>query len=186
MTINKNEKNLIWLDLEMTGLNPEKDRIIEIATVITDVNLNILAKGPIIPIYQSNNQLKLMDTWNLDTHTNSGLLDKVKKSKFKEKEAEKETINFLKKWIQEKTSPMCGNSITQDRRFLFKYMPELENYFHYRQIDVSTLKELAFRWNPAILLRLRQKKSTCPHSALNDILNSISELNYYRKHFLKI
>ncbi|WP_241973769.1 oligoribonuclease [Candidatus Pantoea edessiphila] len=176
-----NENKLIWIDLEMTGLNPEQDRIIEIATIITDINLNILAKGPIIAVYQQNEHLQQMDNWNLRTHANSGLLDRVKKSTFTEKSAEKATITFLKKWVPAKKSPMCGNSVGHDRLFLCNYMSELEKYFHYRCIDVSTLKELAYRWKPEILLN---RKKTCSHSALNDIIESIEELKYYRKYLL--
>ena len=138
-----NENNLIWIDLEMTGLDPERDRIIEIATLVTDANLNILAEGPTIAVHQSDAQLALMDEWNVRTHTGSGLVDRVKASAVSEHDAELATIEFLKQWVPAGKSPICGNSIGQDRRFLFKYMPQLEAYFHYRYLDVSTLKELA-------------------------------------------
>ncbi|MBK4775723.1 oligoribonuclease [Candidatus Pantoea edessiphila] len=177
------ENNLIWIDLEMTGLDPEKDRIIEIATVITDINLNILAKGPVIAVYQSDKQIQHMNDWNLQVHTNSGLLNRVKESKYKEKDAEELVVEFLKQWVPEKKSPICGNSICQDRRFLFKYMNKLEAYFHYRCLDVSTLKELATRWKPEILYNI---KKTCSHVALNDILDSIAELAYYRKYLFTL
>lgn len=147
-----NENNLIWIDLEMTGLDPERDRIIEIATLVTDANLNILAEGPTIAVHQSDEQLALMDDWNVRTHTGSGLVERVKASTMGDREAELATLAFLKEWVLEGKSPICGNSIGQDRRFLFKYMPELEAYFHYRYLDVSTLKELARRWKPEIWL----------------------------------
>lgn len=146
-----NENNLIWIDLEMTGLDPERDRIIEIATLVTDANLNILAEGPTIAVHQSDEQLALMDDWNVRTHTASGLVERVKASTMGDREAELATLEFLKQWVPAGKSPICGNSIGQDRRFLFKYMPELEAYFHYRYLDVSTLKELARRWKPEIL-----------------------------------
>lgn len=155
-----NENNLIWIDLEMTGLDPERDRIIEIATLVTDANLNILAEGPVIAVHQSDVQLALMDDWNVRTHTGSGLVDRVKASTLDDRAAELATIEFLKQWVPAKTSPICGNSIGQDRRFLFKYMPELEAYFHYRYLDVSTLKELARRWKPEILDGLKKKGRT--------------------------
>lgn len=177
-----NEKNLIWIDLEMTGLNPEKDNIIEIATVITNFNLDILAEGPEIPIFQSTQILNAMSYWNIKTHTQNGLIQKVQNSQYNEEKAEKITIQFLEKWVPKKTSPMCGNTIIQDRRFLFKYMPILESFFHYRHIDVSTLKELAFRWKPQILNKIKKNKN---HSALKDIYSSINELSYYRKYFIR-
>lgn len=150
-----NENNLIWIDLEMTGLDPERDRIIEIATLVTDANLNILAEGPTIAVHQSDEQLALMDDWNVRTHTASGLVERVKASTMGDREAELATLEFLKQWVPAGKSPICGNSIGQDRRFLFKYMPELEAYFHYRYLDVSTLKELARRWKPEITLTPR-------------------------------
>jgi len=176
------KNNLIWIDLEMTGLNPDKNKIIEIATIITDKNLKILSMGPVIAIYQSEKILKYMDKWNTETHTKSGLIKRVKKSRYDEQYAEIKTIDFLKKWTVFNTSPMCGNSIHQDRRFLYKYMPKLEKYFYYRHIDVSTIKELILFWKPNILKRYTKKNN---HSALQDIKNSIKELLYYRKYFIK-
>ncbi|EOI3504864.1 oligoribonuclease [Cronobacter dublinensis] len=178
-----NENNLIWIDLEMTGLDPRQDRIIEIATLVTDADLNILAEGPVIAVHQSDEQLALMDDWNVRTHTASGLVERVKASTMGEHEAERATIEFLKEWVPAGKSPICGNSIGQDRRFLFKYMPELEAYFHYRYLDVSTLKELARRWKPAVLDGLKKQNT---HQALDDIRESVAELAYYREHFIKL
>lgn len=180
MTINQN--NLIWIDLEMTGLNPKIHRIIEIATLITDNLLNIIAEGPVISIYQKEKYMLRMDQWNTITHTKNRLITRVKNSIYNETKAELETIIFLKKWVPIQSSPMCGNSITQDRIFLRQYMPTLENYFHYRNIDVSTLKELVYRWNPKISKNF-QKKNT--HRALEDIRESILELNFYKNYFFK-
>ncbi|QTL39648.1 oligoribonuclease [Xenorhabdus budapestensis] len=180
--MSKSENNLIWIDLEMTGLDPERDRIIEIATIVTDSELNILAEGPVIAVHQSDEQLALMDDWNVRTHTASGLAERVKQSLFNEAEAEKATIAFLEQWVPAGKSPVCGNSIGQDRRFLFRYMPELEKYFHYRYLDVSTLKELARRWKPELLAGLSKKNT---HQALDDIRESIAELVYYREHFIQ-
>ena len=174
--------NLIWIDLEMTGLNPDTDLIIEIATVITDKDLNILAQGPVIAVHQSDKALAAMDDWNQTHHGQSGLIERVKASIINDAEAERLTIEFLKDWVPVSTSPICGNSIGQDRRFLYRYMPKLEAYFHYRNIDVSTLKELAARWAPAVKDGFN-KEST--HQALDDILESIEELSYYREHFIK-
>ncbi|QWA10308.1 oligoribonuclease [Sodalis ligni] len=178
-----NENNLIWIDLEMTGLDPERDRIIEIATLVTDANLNVLAEGPVLAVRQSDEQLALMDEWNVRTHTASGLVDRVKASTVDEDAAVEQTLEFLRQWVPEGKSPICGNSIGQDRRFLFRYMPALEAYFHYRYLDVSTLKELARRWKPEILEGLT-KKST--HQALDDIRESVAELAYYREHFIRL
>jgi len=175
-------QNLIWIDLEMTGLDPDNDLIIEIATVITDKNLNVLAQGPVMAVHQSDAALAAMDDWNQQHHGQSGLIDRVKASTINDAEAERLTIEFLKQWVPENTSPICGNSIGQDRRFLYRYMPKLEAYFHYRNIDVSTLKELAARWAPAVKDGFN-KEST--HQALDDILESIEELRYYREHFIK-
>jgi len=175
-------QHLIWIDLEMTGLNPDSDLIIEIATVITDKDLNILAQGPVLAVHQSDAALAAMDEWNQKHHGESGLIDRVKASTINEAEAERLTIEFLKQWVPENTSPICGNSIGQDRRFLVRYMPKLEAYFHYRNIDVSTLKELAARWAPEVKNGFN-KVST--HQALDDIIESIEELRYYREHFIK-
>lgn len=177
------KQNLIWIDLEMTGLDPERERIIEIATIVTDKNLNILAEGPVFAIHQSDELLGNMNEWCVHTHTANGLVERVKTSKLTERSAELQTIDFLKKWVPKGTSPICGNSVAQDKRFLFKYMPELADYFHYRHLDVSTLKELASRWKPEILKGF-EKKNT--HLALDDIRESIAELVYYREHFIRL
>ncbi|OCG19399.1 oligoribonuclease [Gilliamella sp. WF3-4] len=178
-----NSSHLIWIDLEMTGLNPITDRIIEIATVVTDSNLTILAEGPVIAVHQSDEQLALMDEWNQNTHGKSGLIERVRKSTITEQQAEQQTIEFLKQWVPENCSPICGNTIGQDRRFLFNYMPNLESYFHYRYLDVSTIKELAKRWKPEILKGISKQSS---HQALDDIRDSIAELAYYRQHFFDL
>ena len=175
-------QHLIWIDLEMTGLDPDSDLIIEIATVITDKDLNVLAQGPVLAVHQSDAALAAMDDWNQQHHGQSGLIERVKASTIDDAEAERLTIEFLKDWVPANTSPICGNSIGQDRRFLYRYMPKLEAYFHYRNIDVSTLKELAARWAPAVKDGFN-KEST--HQALDDILESIAELRYYREHFIK-
>lgn len=175
-------QHLIWIDLEMTGLNPDTDKIIEIATIVTDKELNILAQGPVIAVHQSDAALAAMDDWNQKHHGESGLVERVKSSNIDDAEAQRLTIEFLKDWLPARTSPMCGNTIGQDRRFLVRYMPELEAFFHYRSIDVSTLKELAARWKPA--LKDGFKKQT-KHQALDDIIESIEELRYYREHFIK-
>ena len=173
--------NLIWIDLEMTGLVPEKDIIIEIATVVTDADLNVLAEGPSIAIHQDNKLLDSMDEWNTRQHTKSGLVQRVKESEISANEAEKQTLDFLMKYVDLGASPMCGNSICQDRRFLYNYMPKLEKFFHYRHIDVSTLKELAVRWKPDIVsTSFKQSK----HLALSDIYDSINELKHYREYFI--
>lgn len=177
------ETNLIWIDLEMTGLDPEVDRIIEIATLVTDANLNILAEGPVIAVHQSDEQLALMDEWNVRTHTGSGLVDRVKASTIDDATAAQKTIEFLQQWVPAGVSPICGNSVGQDRRFLFKYMPELEQYFHYRYLDVSTLKELARRWKPEILPGFKKQGT---HQALDDIRESVAELAYYRENFIRL
>ena len=173
--------NLIWIDLEMTGLVPEKDIIIEIATVVTDAELNVIAEGPSLAIHQDNKHLDSMDEWNTRQHTKSGLVQRVKESEISLNEAEKQTLDFLMKYVDLGASPMCGNSICQDRRFLYNYMPRLEKFFHYRHIDVSTLKELAVRWKPDVVTNsFKQSK----HLALSDIYDSINELKHYREHFI--
>ncbi|HRL92036.1 MAG TPA: oligoribonuclease [Pseudomonas sp.] len=175
-------QNLIWIDLEMTGLEPEHDVIIEMATIVTDSDLNILATGPVIAVHHSDALLAGMDEWNTRTHGESGLTQRVRDSKISTAEAEAQTIAFLEQWVPKGKSPICGNSIGQDRRFLCRYMPTLEAFFHYRNLDVSTLKILAERWAPQIKEGF-QKKGT--HQALDDIRESIAELQYYREHFIK-
>ena len=182
MTSN-HETNLVWLDLEMTGLNPEHDRILEIATIITDSQLTILAEGPVFAIHQEQKLLDQMDSWCTEQHSKSGLTNRVQESTTTEKGAEAKTLAFIKHFVSNKASPMCGNTIYQDRRFLSKYMPQLEDYFHYRLLDVSTVKILAQRWKPNIMDGFK-KEST--HLALQDIRDSIEELRYYKGSFLKI
>ena len=175
--------NLVWMDPEMTGLEPEQDVIIEIATIVTDGNLNILAEGPVIAVSQPDVLLDAMDEWNTRTHGNSGLTQRVKESSIDAREAERQTLEFLQQYVKPGTSPLCGNSIHQDRRFLVKYMPQLEVYMHYRNIDVSTLKELAKRWKPEVVASFEKKGS---HQALDDIRESIDEMLHYRQHFLAL
>jgi oligoribonuclease len=179
----QNPLNLIWIDLEMTGLDPEKDLIIEMATIVTDSELNVLAEGPVIAVHQSDEALAGMDEWNTRTHGESGLTQRVRDSKVGPAEAEAQTLAFLEQWVPKGSSPICGNSIAQDRRFLYRYMPELEAYFHYRYLDVTTLKILADRWAPQLKAGFQKKAS---HQALDDIRESIAELKYYREHFLKV
>lgn len=181
--MNVNENNLIWIDLEMTGLVPETDVIIEIATVVTDAHLNLLAEGPVLAIHQPDSALDGMDDWNTRQHGRSGLTQRVKDSQVDTASAERATVDFLRQWVPPGKSPMCGNSICQDRRFLARLMPELEAFFMYRNLDVSTLKELARRWRPDVADGIRKKSS---HLALDDILDSIEELKYYREHFLRL
>ena len=179
----KDKHNLIWIDLEMTGLNPEEDRIIEIATLVTDANLNILAEGPVFAIRQEDARLNLMDEWNTRQHNQSGLVARVRESAVTESDAQQATIEFLQQYLDKGKSPMCGNSICQDRRFLCRYMPELATFFHYRNLDVSTLKELVRRWHPQLLSGVKKESK---HLAMDDIKDSINELVYYREHFIKI
>lgn len=178
-----NELNLIWIDLEMTGLDTDNDHIIEIATIVTDSNLNTLAEGPVIAVYQSDAVLGGMDEWNTRQHGQSGLIDRVRSSKFDLRAAELQTLEFLRQYVPAGKSPMCGNSICQDRRFMAREMPALETFFHYRNLDVSTLKELVKRWRPDLAGGL---KKAATHLALDDIRESIAELVYYREHFLKM
>ncbi len=177
-----NEFNLIWLDMEMTGLDPDNDRIIEVAVVVTDMQLNVLAEGPVFAIHQSDETMGKMDAWNKGTHGRSGLIERVKASTVSEEDAEKELIAFLKQYVPAGKSPMCGNSICQDRRFMARGMPKLEAFFHYRNLDVSTLKELCKRWKPAIASGFKKHQK---HTAMADIIESIEELKYYREHFIK-
>ncbi|MEX0622631.1 MAG: oligoribonuclease, partial [Saccharospirillum sp.] len=176
------KSNLIWVDLEMTGLNPDTDRIIEIATVVTDKDLNVIAEGPNLVVHQSDAVLDAMDEWCTTHHGESGLTQRVKDSILSDAEAEAQTLAFLQDWVEPGQSPLCGNSIWQDRRFLIRYMPKLDEYCHYRNIDVSTLKELARRWRPEVLDGFQKKGS---HRALDDILESIGELKHYREHFIR-
>lgn len=178
-----NKGNLVWIDLEMTGLEPKTDVIIEIATIVTDSDLNILAEGPMLAIHQSDALLDGMDEWCTNQHGKSGLTQRVKESTVTEAQAERDTIAFLQQYVAAGESPMCGNSIGQDRRFLDKYMPELEAFFHYRNLDVSSLKELVKRWKPEVAAGVVKKGS---HLALDDIRDSIEELKYYREHFIKL
>jgi oligoribonuclease len=178
----KSENNLVWIDMEMTGLSPEQDRIIEVAVVVTDSELNILAQGPVLVIHQEDAVLDGMDNWNKGTHGRSGLIDKVKASTLTEAQAEAELLAFIKRWVPAGKSPMCGNSICQDRRFMARYMPKLEAFFHYRNLDVSTLKELCKRWEPAVHKGFVKRQL---HTALADIIESVEELRYYRTHFIR-
>lgn len=175
-------ERLIWIDLEMTGLTPDYDHIIEIATIVTDYELNVLAEGPVIAVHQSQANLDKMDDWNVRTHSQSGLVERVKASKINEQQASDATIEFLQQWVTVGSSPMCGNSICQDRRFLAQHMPDLEAYFHYRNLDVSTLKQLAKYWAPDVANGLTKQGA---HTALADIRESIEELKYYRANLFK-
>lgn len=178
-----NEFNLVWVDMEMTGLDPEKDRVIEVAAIVTDPHLNVLAEGPVFAIHQPDEVLDAMDAWNKGTHGRSGLIERVKASTVTEAQAEAEMIDFLRKYVPEGKSPMCGNSICQDRRFMARHMPTLEAFFHYRNVDVSTLKELCRRWKPELIAGFKKHQL---HTALADIRESVDELKYYREHFIKL
>lgn len=179
----RNDQNLIWVDMEMTGLNPQTDRIIEVAIVVTDAQLNVRVEGPVIAVHQSDAMLDGMDAWNKGTHGKSGLIDRVKASTLDEAAAQAQLLEFLQPYVPTRTSPMCGNTICQDRRFMANYMPQLEAFFHYRNLDVSTLKELARRWKPTIMDGFKKRQA---HTALADIQESIDELIYYREHFLAL
>jgi oligoribonuclease len=182
-TLAKSDQNLVWLDCEMTGLEPDTDRLIEIAVVVTGPNLEPRIEGPVFVIHQSDAQLDAMDAWNKGTHGKSGLIDRVRASTVTEADAEQQVIDFLAKYVPKRSAPMCGNSIGQDRRFLVRYMPKLEAFFHYRNVDVSTLKELAKRWRPEVASSFRKHQR---HTALADVHESIDELAHYRAHFLRL
>ncbi|MCE8036668.1 oligoribonuclease [Halomonas sp. MCCC 1A11062] len=177
------EDLLVWIDLEMTGLDPERERIIEVATLITDNELNLVAEGPVIAVHQPDSLLAAMDDWNQKTHGESGLVERVKQSRIDTAEAERQTLEFLRAYVAPGSSPMCGNSVHQDRRFLEREMPELLGFFHYRNLDVSTLKELAKRWNPGALAGFSKRNT---HQALDDIRESLAELAHYRNTFLRL
>lgn len=177
-----NPTNLLWLDMEMTGLSPENDRIIEVAIVVTDADLNTVAEGPVLVVHQSDAVLNAMDSWNQGTHGKSGLIDRVRASQLDEAAVEAQMLEFVKQYVPARTSPMCGNSICQDRRFMARGMPQLEAFFHYRNLDVSTLKELAKRWRPGLAEGFGKSNK---HEALADIYESIDELKYYREHFIR-
>jgi len=179
----QNQNNLVWIDMEMTGLSPDTDRIIEVALVVTDGDLNTVAEAPVLVVHQSDSVLDGMDNWNKSTHGKSGLIDKVKASVLDDAMVEAQMIEFLKEYVPTRTSPMCGNSICQDRRFLARWMPKLEDYFHYRNMDVSTLKELAKRWKPEVANGIKKHGK---HEALADIYESIAEMKHYREHFIKL
>ena len=179
----RNDMNLVWVDMEMTGLDPDNDRIIEVAVVVTDAELNVIAEGPVFAIHQSDETLDKMDNWNKGTHGKSGLIDRVKASTVSEADAEAQLIAWLKQYVPANKSPMCGNSICQDRRFMARGMPKLEAFFHYRNLDVSTLKEQCRRWKPELASGFKKHQK---HTALADIMESVEELKYYREHFIKL
>ena len=183
VAVRPNEMNLVWIDMEMTGLDPDNDRVIEIAAIVTDAELNILAEGPVFAIHQSDAVLDKMDAWNKGTHGRSGLIDKVRASTVTEDEATAQMISFLRQHVPAGKSPMCGNSICQDRRFMARHMPQLEQFFHYRNVDVSTIKELCRRWKPELISGFKKHQM---HTALADIRESVEELRYYREHFIKL
>ena len=182
VTLAKSDQNLIWLDCEMSGLDPDKERLLEVAVVVTGPQLTPRIEGPVMVIHQSDALLGAMDAWNKGTHGRSGLIDKVKTSTVNEAQAEAELVAFLKQYVPSGASPMCGNTIGQDRRFLVKYMPKLEAFFHYRNLDVSTLKELARRWRPEVYQSFKKSQA---HTALADVIESIDELEHYREHFMQ-
>ena len=179
----KSDQNLVWIDCEMTGLDPEKERLLEIAVIVTGPHLTPRIEGPVLVIHQSDALLDQMDKWNKGTHGKSGLIDKVKASSTTEAEAERQILEFIKQYVPKNTSPMCGNTISQDRRFLVRFMPRLEAYFHYRNLDVSTLKELSRRWKPSVYSAFKKKQR---HTALADVHESIDELAHYREHFIAL
>jgi len=179
----QNPTHLVWLDMEMTGLDPDNDRVLEVAMIVTDKDLQIVAEGPVLVVHQSDAVLDGMDAWNKGTHGKSGLIDKVRASPLDESGVEAQMLAFMREWVPERTSPMCGNSICQDRRFMARHLPRLEAYFHYRNLDVSTLKELATRWRPELKEGFKKANS---HTALADIQESIEELKYYREHFIRL
>ena len=179
----KSDQNLVWIDCEMTGLDPEKERLLEIAVIVTGPQLTPRIEGPVLVIHQSDAQLNQMDAWNKGTHGKSGLIDKVKASTLTEAEAEQQILDFLKAYVPKSASPLCGNTISQDRRFLVKYMPRLEAFFHYRNLDVSTLKELSRRWKPEVYAAFKKQQR---HTALADVHESIDELLHYREHFIRL
>jgi len=182
-TLAKSDQNLVWIDCEMTGLDPEKERLLEIAVIVTGPHLSPRIEGPVLVIHQSDEQLSQMDAWNKGTHGKSGLIDKVKASTTTEAEAERQILDFLKQYLPKNASPLCGNTISQDRRFLVKYMPKLEAFFHYRNLDVSTLKELSRRWKPEVYSAFKKQQR---HTALADVHESIDELAHYREHFIRL
>ena len=182
-TLPKSDQNLVWIDCEMTGLDPEKERLLEIAVIVTGPHLTPRVEGPVLVIHQSDELLDKMDAWNKGTHGKSGLIDKVKASTTSEADAEQQILDFLKQYVPKSASPLCGNTISQDRRFLVKYMPKLEAYFHYRNLDVSTLKELSRRWKPEVYSAFKKQQR---HTALADVHESIDELAHYREHFIRM
>ena len=182
-TLAKSDDNLVWIDCEMTGLDPEKERLLEIAVVVTGPHLTPRIEGPVCVIHQSDKLLDKMDAWNKGTHGRSGLIDKVKASATSEQDAEEAILTFIKKYVSKNASPLCGNTISQDRRFLVKFMPKLEAYLHYRNLDVSTLKELSKRWKPEVFNNFKKQQK---HTALADVHESIEELAHYREHFIRL
>ncbi|WP_185974446.1 oligoribonuclease [Tepidimonas fonticaldi] len=183
LTLPKSDQNLVWIDCEMSGLDPEAERLLEVAVVVTGPHLHPRIEGPVLVIHQSDAVLDAMDAWNKGTHGRSGLIDKVKASRVTEAEAEQQLLDFIGRYVPKGASPMCGNSVGQDRRFLVRYMPRLEAYFHYRNLDVSTLKELARRWRPEVYGAFKKQQR---HTALADVHESIDELAHYREHFLRL